>query len=86
MLKVEEEQRYNYWDYFIGLSMKEGMEVDLIGVNPQYRSCINRYWTFMIDRTMAALPPVDRQTDRQTDTLAEGGVRSATKNTLIVES
>lgn len=86
MLKVEEEQRYSYWDHFIGLSMREGMEVDLIGVNPQYRSCINRYWTFMIDRTMAALPPVDRQTDRQTDPLAEGGSRLATKNTLIVDS
>lgn len=55
-LQVSEEERLKYWDTFIGLSIREGMEVDVIGVNPQYRSCILRYWNSYIHR----------QTDRQT--------------------
>jgi len=57
---VLDEERLRYWDEFIGLSIQEGMEVDTIGVNPQYRSCILKYWTSY----------VRRQTDRQTDNIS----------------
>lgn len=81
-LKVDEQDRYAYWDIFIGRSMEEGMEVDLIGVNPQYRSCINRYWSNMIRKEMSKLPPVDIRTDK-TATLAEGGVAEGGSKNLL---
>lgn len=60
-------ERLAKWDEFIGLSIEEGMEVDLMGVNPQYRSCISRYWTSYVRRQI----DTDRQTfvdESQTDT------------------
>lgn len=51
------EERMEYWDKFISKCIVEGKEVDLIGVNPQYRSCIGKYWHAY----------VRRQTDRQTE-------------------
>lgn len=54
-----DDQKLMYYDKFIGISIAEGMEVDLIGVNPQYRSCILRYWDSYIRRQ------TDRQTDKQ---------------------
>jgi len=38
------EERLKIWDEFIEYSVAEGMTVDIIGVNPQYRSCISKYW------------------------------------------
>jgi len=48
------------WDSFIGHSLENGIECDLVGVNPQYRSCIIKYWTSYIVLALR------RQTDRQT--------------------
>jgi len=53
------------WDKFIGISIREGIECDVIGVNPQYRSCIGRYWKSYVHRQ------IDRQTDRQPETSSE---------------
>lgn len=44
------------WDEFVGEAIERGYEVDYMGVNPNYRSCIQRYWDSYIRR----------QTDRQT--------------------
>lgn len=44
------ENRLDIWDIFIGMSIKEGVECDLIGVNPQYRSCIMKYFTAYVSR------------------------------------
>lgn len=60
-------ERLAKWDEFIGLSIEEGIECDLMGVNPQYRSCIVRYWDSYLRRHVSQ----DRQTfvdERQTDT------------------
>lgn len=54
-----EEGKMMRWDEFIRISIREGIECDVIGVNPQYRSCIMRYWIAYIHRQ------IDRQTDRQ---------------------
>jgi len=77
-LHLDELEKYHLWDRFIILSLKEKMEVDLIGVNPQYRSCINKYWEAGIHNalekvvqevdvptTLSSPPPVDKK-DRQT--------------------
>jgi len=71
---VVDEERMRLWDRFIGLSIQEGMRVDVIGVNPQYRSCIMRYWSDYIElaKTRAPVDKLDRQTNRQKD-VAEGG-------------
>lgn len=63
---VVEEERMRLWDKFIGLSLREGMEVDIIGVNPQYRSCIQRYWQDNIYMAQTRATPVDK-IDRQTN-------------------
>jgi len=78
-LRVDDEEKMKYWDKFIGLSQEEGMEIDLIGVNPQYRSCIMRYWDNYIRIAMSVKTPtpVDRRTDRQEKSVAEGGVYPA---------
>lgn len=44
------DERMRVWDEFIGLSIEEGMECDLIGMNPQHRGCINKYWKAYIAR------------------------------------
>lgn len=65
---TDDDDRLRKWDYFIGLSIEEGMEVDLMGVNPQYRSCILRYWDSYVRRgsQLVRQASVDkRQTDKQ---------------------
>jgi len=64
--RVDDEEKLKYWDHFIGISLEEGMSVDVIGVNPQYRSCIMKYWTYMIRRTLVKNPPtsVDKCLDK----------------------
>jgi len=62
------DRKLTLWDEFIGLSIRERIECDVIGVNPQYRSIIQRYWNDYVfvaeeDRQDDA---ADRQTDRQT--------------------
>lgn len=69
----DENKKYMAWDTFIGISIEEGMRVDIIGVNPQYRSCINKYWSNYYKVALARAPPVDRQTDK-TDPSPGGGV------------
>lgn len=65
---IDDDEKLRRWDRFIGISLEEGMRVDIIGVNPQYRSCILRYWTNYMRLA------IRRQTDRQTKKLsAEGG-------------
>lgn len=64
----DSEQRLMYWDKFIGLSIAEGMEVDTLGVNPQYRSCIIKYWDSYIRRQLDRQTDNISQTDSQTDT------------------
>lgn len=63
------EHRLNAWDEFIGLSIQEGMEVDLIGMNPQNRACIAKYWKHYIARESTSRQTEDRRQDRQPDTL-----------------
>jgi hypothetical protein len=63
------ERKLSLWDQFIGLSIEERIECDVIGVNPQYRSIIQRYWNNYVrvaqeDRQIY----VDRL-DRQTVTI-----------------
>jgi len=48
------------WDSFIGHSLENGIECDLVGVNPQYRSCITKYWSSYLVLSLR------RQKDRQT--------------------
>jgi len=60
-MKLCDSEKWQFWDEFIGLSLEEGIKVDLIGVNPQYRACINKYWTNYINLAHR------RQTDRQTN-------------------
>ena len=56
------ERRMNLWDEFIDESIGEGIRCELIGVNPQYRSSVQRYWNGMCRQ--AFLRRQDRQ-DRQ---------------------
>lgn len=53
----DHDARLQTWDTFIGLSISEGMEVDLIGMNPQHRGCICKYWDSYIARALS----LDRQ-------------------------
>lgn len=64
---VLDEERMKLWDTFIGISIEEGMRVDVIGVNPQYRSCIQRYWCnyIALAKTRTPVDKIDRQTNRQ---------------------
>lgn len=57
-----------FWDRFIGLSIEEGMEVDLIGMNPQHRGCIAKYWRHYIAKEVSSRQTEDRSQSRQTDT------------------
>lgn len=66
-LIAEEGRRLFLWDKFIGLSLVEGMEVDLIGMNPQHRGCISKYWRSYIARAANIRQTQERsQPDRQT--------------------
>lgn len=55
------------WDKFICESVAEGIECDVIGVNPQYRSCIVKYWDgYVMRQNGRQSGSVDKsQTDRQ---------------------
>lgn len=64
-VELNDQDYMGIWDKFIGISIAEGIECDVIGVNPQYRSCIQRYWKSYVHRQL------DRQTDRQTETSSE---------------
>jgi len=73
--KVEDEEKLKYWDIFIGISLEDGMNIDVIGVNPQYRSCIMKYWYNMIRRELAKNPPtsVDICLDKTNPAPSPGG-------------
>jgi hypothetical protein len=67
------EKRMELWDEFIDESIGQGIRCELIGVNPQYRSSIQKYWNGMCVQAQARRQ--DRQqdrlsvdSDRQTDT------------------
>lgn len=65
-LFMSHEQRLETWDKFIGLSIEEGMEVDLIGMNPQNRACVAKYWNSYIARGVSLRQTEERrQIDRQ---------------------
>lgn len=85
---VVDEERMKLWDTFIGLSLREGMEVDIIGVNPQYRSCIQKYWADNIQMALDRAIPVDkldRQTNRQDlEGVSPGGGTSSVQIPEIV--
>lgn len=57
---VDHERRLQVWDKFIGQLIENGYEVDLMGMNANYRACIAKYWRHYLNRYI--------QTDRQTDT------------------
>lgn len=61
----KEEHKLSLWDDFIRYSILEGMLLDVLGVNPQYRSCIIRYWSAYIQlaKTRISVGQTDRQTD-----------------------
>lgn len=65
----DQDERLRLWDQFILQSLMEDMRVDVIGVNPQYRSCIAKYWKAYIH--LALRRQVDRQTNRQTNSFQE---------------
>lgn len=61
------DDRLAMWDRFIGLSIEEGMHVDLIGMNPQHRGCISKYWLHYIAYERHRRQTEERrQTDSQT--------------------
>lgn len=84
--KVDDEEKLKYWDIFIGLSLEDGMNVDVIGVNPQYRSCIMKYWYNMIRRVLSKNPPtsVDICLDKTNPASSPGGGISRVKKTVKV--
>jgi len=57
---LTDETKMTLWDGFICHSIEQGIECDLIGVNPQYRSCVMKYWSAYLTTALR------RQTDRQT--------------------
>lgn len=59
---LTDEHQMKLWDNFICMSIEEKIECDLVGVNPQYRSCIMKYWTAYVIRAIDR-----RQTVRQTE-------------------
>lgn len=64
---VSTEARLEAWDRFIGLSIEEGMDCDLIGMNPQHRGCISKYWFHYIAYVRNNRQPEERrQPDSQT--------------------
>ena len=82
----QDDEKLALWDEFIGLSIEEGMRVDIIGVNPQYRSCIMRYWTNYIKLAYSRQTSIDK-IDRQTEcSPAEGGGASGVKKTRNITS
>lgn len=64
---VDHERRLQLWDQFIEESIGEGIMCDLIGVNPQYRSCIMKYWTGYVRRQNRQIDKDMSVDNRQTD-------------------
>jgi len=64
---LNDDEKLRIWDRFIGLSIEEGMRIDIVGVNPQYRSCIMKYWINYINRYKRVSAQRPLETDRQTD-------------------
>lgn len=64
---MQHDECLEHWDRFIGLSIEEGMEVDLIGMNPQHRGCIAKYWKYYIVRELVKRQTEVRSQDSQTD-------------------
>lgn len=63
------DDRLREWDRFIGLSIEEGMNCDLIGMNPQHRGCISKYWYHYIAYELDSRQTQERrQEDSQTST------------------
>lgn len=61
------EDRLQTWDEFIGLSIEEGMHCDLIGMNPQHRGCISKYWRHYIAYELSSRQTNERRhSDSQT--------------------
>jgi len=75
---LDELEKLHLWDKFVIVSLKEKMEIDVIGVNPQYRLCIKLYWEAGIHNalekvvqevdvpTTLSSPPLIDKIDRQT--------------------
>lgn len=63
---LDPEERLRVWDEFIGLSIEEGMNCDLIGMNPQHRGCISKYWRHYIAYALTQQTEERRQEDSQT--------------------
>lgn len=66
---VKDQQRQlDLWDQFCGESWLQGIECDIICVNPQYRSCVIKFWKYGVRRQTEKTDniSIDRQTDRQT--------------------
>lgn len=59
----DHERRLVLWDNFISSLIEDGYEVDLMGMNANYRACIAKYWSSYINRYMKT----KRQTDNQND-------------------
>lgn len=69
-LDERESPRLALWDKFINISITEGMRVELIGVNPQYRSAIRRYWEGFFAVAERRKTDVDKCLDKTEDNLA----------------
>lgn len=80
--------RLELWDKFITLSIAEGMNVELIGVNPQYRSAVRRYWTGFVARAegrLSSTTSIDKKTDRQIpEVVAEGGIPPRQNSRIVL--
>lgn len=57
---TDHDRRLQLWDQFIGELIVDRYEVDLMGMNANYRACICRYWRHYIIRYTQSL-----QTDTQ---------------------
>jgi len=64
--------RTEVWDQFIGLSIEQGIECDVIGVNPQYRSCIQKYWIHEMRKACLKKTASVDKTDSQTSETISG--------------
>lgn len=67
--RLDDDFKMKFWDEFINASIRERMEVHLIGVNPQYRSAIMKYWDGDLQNAIedSAAPPSVDKIDRQTE-------------------
>jgi len=69
--RLDDDYKMKFWDEFMCVSISEGMEVHLIGVNPQYRSAVMKYWDadvgLAINRKCLKNTPSVDKIDRQTE-------------------